>query len=457
MKNKKGFTLIEIIICITLIALIGTGTTVAVVSSINKKESDILVANDETFENALNIYLSNHGEILNNLYNNVEGAVVSLELLKNEGLIVDNLDINYKDNYFLLSDAVLVNNPEDGESNCSGRLSIATIKSWDLSKYEPSNVIYICPKEGSSITNIYNSSNIVSNGYIAKGKNPNNWVKFDVIPENNDWVWFPKDEEEDLWRIIRVTDEGNIKLIYNNHISVDQTNNPNIDIEEECKYKGKTFYNIQEENAYDWIKEDRSGWVDHYIFNNGMTYPDFLASSEKVHSMKSFILQDIENKDWIKEDVYYYGLSIPYLDNYKGILTYWIIKQDTSMNYSDKIGNLTLGEYRLSMDEYDQTYLNDNNLKTLIGISEFDRTLNRTEQYLTNIGDGDLVRTKTLKSEWIVRADGYSGSEDVIEYFSTNYNPVITLKSNITIKSYNNCSDGSIRGSKECPFELVET
>ena len=34
--------------------------------------------------------------------------------------------------------------------------------------------------------------------------------------------------------------------------------------------------------------------------------------------------------------------------------------------------------------------------------------------------------------------------------------PVITLNSNVVIKDYSNCADGSKRGSMNCPYELME-
>ena len=117
MKNKKGFTIIEIIAVIAIIGIIGVSGTVLVIkgreNSLNKKRNEAF----KVFDNALDVYLSNHSDILTNLEDNVEGAVVTFEVLKNEGLVPDNvLDpetnkvVDYKNNYYVLSDAVMLEN-----------------------------------------------------------------------------------------------------------------------------------------------------------------------------------------------------------------------------------------------------------------------------------------------------------------------------------------------------------
>lgn len=55
MKNKKGFTLIEIIVCIVLITLI---STISIIIINNKKQQSLLEKYSSKFENALQyIYL----------------------------------------------------------------------------------------------------------------------------------------------------------------------------------------------------------------------------------------------------------------------------------------------------------------------------------------------------------------------------------------------------------------
>ncbi len=155
-KNTKGFTLIEIIVVISIISIIGVVGTVFIIkgkeNSLAKKKEDAF----KIFDNALDVYLSNHGEIVSNLQNDVEGSVITLEVLKNEGLVPDNIIdpetkkvVDYKNNYYVLSDAVMLENDTDIDKNgnelCNGRVGINVIKSWnDLSdKVDTSDIIYI--------------------------------------------------------------------------------------------------------------------------------------------------------------------------------------------------------------------------------------------------------------------------------------------------------------------------
>lgn len=191
MNNKKGFALVEIIVCITLIILIAVTSTIIVIN-IKKNETNILKNNSKNFTNALNIYLSNHNEIINNLNKNVKASAITLELLKNEGLIKDNLKIDYTNNYFLLSNAKMISNTET-ETNCENDIiGIEVFAKWDLTETDAGkNVIYICPKND-------NIENLLSN-YKAFGNNPNNYIKI----------------EDKLWRIIESTNEGTYAITTN--------------------------------------------------------------------------------------------------------------------------------------------------------------------------------------------------------------------------------------------------
>lgn len=142
--TKNGFTLIEIIVFLVIITLIGVGSFVGVKVVQNNKEKDFY----SQFDDALNIYLELHNEIYINLRDNVEGAVITLDVLKNEGLIKDNIiDLNgnkldYIQNYYILSDAVISND----KSKCENKVSISILKSWDIKsgKYKKEDVMNIC-------------------------------------------------------------------------------------------------------------------------------------------------------------------------------------------------------------------------------------------------------------------------------------------------------------------------
>ena len=198
MKNKRGFTLVEIIICISLIVIIGVSATVVVLKANKTREINILKANEKKLENALQVYVSNHKEITTNLNNNAKAALVTLEALKNEGLIKDDMKVDYKENYFMLSNAVLA---PAGKYDCENNvIGIEVFKKWDLKELDGSKVIYICPRD-----NGVSSNNVIINkeDYVAKGENPKNFVKIN----------------ERLWRIVEITN-GNVFLIANDEESV---------------------------------------------------------------------------------------------------------------------------------------------------------------------------------------------------------------------------------------------
>lgn len=198
MKNKRGFTLVEIIICISLIVIIGVSATVVVLKANKTREINILKANEKKLENALQVYVSNHKEITTNLNNNAKAALVTLEALKNEGLIKDDMKVDYKENYFMLSNAVLA---PAGKYDCENNvIGIEVFKKWDLKELDGSKVIYICPRD-----NGVSSNNVIINkeDYVAKGENPKNFVKIN----------------ERLWRIVEITN-GNVFLIANDEENV---------------------------------------------------------------------------------------------------------------------------------------------------------------------------------------------------------------------------------------------
>ena len=149
--NKKGFTLIEIIISLSLIVIIGITATVMVVNHNKNKEIRTLKQYNEKLENALNVYIENHPEIMNNLNDTSKAAIVTLEVLKNDGLIKDDLEVNYKNEYFLLSNMRLLDdNTEENINNADCEndvVSIEVFKKWDLTEKDGNKVMYVCPKD----------------------------------------------------------------------------------------------------------------------------------------------------------------------------------------------------------------------------------------------------------------------------------------------------------------------
>ena len=155
---KKGFTLIEIILSITLITLIGVTTIILVINNNKNKEIKLLEKYSTTLENALNVYLDSHPEVMTNLNENAKAAIVTLETLKSEGLISDKLNVSYKNNYYLLSNLKLLANESEDKTCDNNVIGIDMIKSWDLNKYDSKSVIYVCPKgDSESLDELYNN------------------------------------------------------------------------------------------------------------------------------------------------------------------------------------------------------------------------------------------------------------------------------------------------------------
>lgn len=234
MKRKRGFTLIEVIMCISLIAIIGT---VSIVSLTKVTNNNKLNKAYKIFDNALDVYLESHSDIYTNLKDNAEGAIISFELLKNEGLVPDNVKnpitnktVDYKNNYYVLSDAVVTDSSEEDSSSCEGRVELKILKSWkELSKNGLSDtaVLYICPKNNNStdtkesqdkITKLESKIDKLEQALVLSDLGSKNWVVFDVnSTKGTGKASFSKDESiADLWQIV-TSSSNKVKIIYNTY------------------------------------------------------------------------------------------------------------------------------------------------------------------------------------------------------------------------------------------------
>lgn len=175
--NKKGFTLIEIIICISLITIIGTASFfgIKLVSkniTINKLEQikdKILTATE--------VYIETNKETYNKLYNEKNGVMIPLNVLVNEGFLDTTgtkLDDKELENNYVIS---MLSGDPSGEC-----VDIKTITSWNETSNEPlyicvdssgnSNLAIIDPKDTSNI-------NKASKEYFYYyGANPANYIKY---------------------------------------------------------------------------------------------------------------------------------------------------------------------------------------------------------------------------------------------------------------------------------------
>lgn len=87
--ENKGFTFVEIIVCLVLITLIGTISVISINNSNKKKKEEVKLIS--TVTNAANVYYSMNNDLKQKLKDNYGYLVVSIEDLKNNGY----LDKNY--------------------------------------------------------------------------------------------------------------------------------------------------------------------------------------------------------------------------------------------------------------------------------------------------------------------------------------------------------------------------
>lgn len=176
MKNKKGFTLIEIIICIGLIVLIGTSSIVGFKIISNKKLITKLEQISERASEAAQVYIETNDTATNQLYNNKNGVSLPLQLLVNVGLLslegTELTEEDIKDQY-----VVTFLGGTGSSENCE---QITSTNSW--SNNQP---IYLCLNSNGSSnlatidpTKYGNRTTASQEPYYFVGAGINNYVKY---------------------------------------------------------------------------------------------------------------------------------------------------------------------------------------------------------------------------------------------------------------------------------------
>ena len=470
--KKRGFTLIEIIISISLIAIIGTISVVSIVSLRKAKVENLLESNSKVLNNALEVYLEKHPEVTNNVNNNFKGAVVTLQVLKDEGLIdIKGLsDRDYKKNYYFLSNSVLADGNKVDESKCENNiLSLQTVTSWDLNNLDPEQIIYICPTSGSgnTTTSLVNVKN-----YIAKGENPNNYVEFKVNSDISDtWTKWPS-QNTNLWRIISIN-EGKIKLVYSQPIETNNMYNYQTGIEiarcrdDDWSSNYRAHNPESNEQGYCALKVYCYGDISPSDiqpedgYHSGLRYSHYLKYSSQNIWTSSEIMSEYSGNDFTNSPNACYKLKkAPLIENIDSNYKKMIIENDYMFNKETKdtvrlnLGFITMDDYSNSIYN-GKTYLDSNayvsdfeKYYNASQIQKFDKGLKswysgcgfrpgvELDQYCQKCGPGKCdARFRFYKIEGI-------------EYY-----PVITLDEKVKISIDNNCI-GDVYGSLSCPYKL---
>ena len=171
--KKRGFTLTEIIICMAMLAIISVGSVVGI-NLVNKNlvKKGLEQITDKAIK-ATQVYIETNNDAQNQIYEKQNALYLPIKVLVNEGLLsLKGTNLSEKDikNQYTIT---ALSTPTGNKEDC---VDISTKTSWADSK-----AIYICTYNKANDGN--DSSNIIGdiNEYIAKGANPNNWIKFDEL------------------------------------------------------------------------------------------------------------------------------------------------------------------------------------------------------------------------------------------------------------------------------------
>ncbi len=397
MRKNKGFTLIEIIICIALISIIATTMTITIVKNKRKNELNILEKNSTKLENALQVYLANHKEVTYNLKNNTKAAAITLEVLKNEGLIDDTLKIdNYKKKYFLVSNAKLLET-KDGkdESDCENDVvGVEIFKSWDLSKdADGSKVIYVCPK-----TNESDSSNSLNDEVNdlkkkiseleSKVNNVNigekNYVLFDVNPDSTKLAYF-SNSSGDVWRIIKNSSSNTISLFSNDFVRTNYSNTY------------KTFDEVfnSETSESNKFRHNKKGDIIEYL--GALTNDDCINNKHTFHvkNVSSALIEDYYSYDTSRrgieskiENIYYNNNKFYKIDTNVRETSCYVLSEIDVDSYLD-------ADFRILKNDFNSYYYDEGRYYTSLP----------NENELDYISIFDLNNTNPFKSDLLTQVN----------------------------------------------------
>ena len=207
MKNKKGFTLIEIIICIGVLALIGTVSFVGINKTLNANKITSLSQVEDEILSALNIYIETNDNVKNQLYEAENALITPIQLLINEGLLdLSDTDIpanDIKENYLVTA----FMSDKEKDYTCTNAMDLRTITSWDESLSQP---LYICTTiqvNGETTPEIETPYEYIDNIYGVSNQD-----RYYVDPLYN-YVKYVKDETSYTYRMLYVDKDGSFVLV----------------------------------------------------------------------------------------------------------------------------------------------------------------------------------------------------------------------------------------------------
>ena len=192
MKNNKGFTIIEVIICLCLIILI-SGTMTAVVLTKNKNNKKHIQEVTKKIQEAASVYLSinkdNNNSIEQNIYNGGTGYVIPLKTLINEGYVTESYintlkkygqDVDKDKDYMLAGVFSETNKCNNGESTITIKASYQLENDKDeyyLCNFTTKKLYVYYDLDGGYFKNDEEQVELFNEGHTLNLKNGNNVVK----------------------------------------------------------------------------------------------------------------------------------------------------------------------------------------------------------------------------------------------------------------------------------------
>lgn len=479
MNKKKGFTLIEIIICITLITIIGVAMTFTVLKSKDNKFKEV----EKRILTAASVYVSTakdeNGETYENgIYNGGSGTVINLNVLYNNGFLSEDLKKeiekrNYKleDNYVL---ALLGNGEESND--CNG---INYTLSWD--KINKSNnkdkPVYLCKKNNQQQTTDTNIKNIIQsvkmkvhidknavstefynklsaeekakftdkeNGlyayyqenqgdggtvyYYYRGAVNNNYVKFGT--ENN---------KELTWRILWINDKNEMKLVLDDEIYLTHKRKGTTTIDK--INANDSFYScnpIKEDNANIYsVKVDESVSLGHfdseYLYGS---YKDIITNIIPSGTPTNAVIYNLNKEsifyDYIKTSEYI-NLSIDDSSVFSKLYENWFNSANLSNSVKDYDFCFNSEDYGNFMSNF-ECYTSKNNITGAYGkytkkygylsMGELARAgivaYNSDNNYKFTKNDNYLIPNENNSYILIENNDVYYGTNNPNNYVNSN-------------------------------------
>lgn len=301
MKNNKGFTLVEIIVCIALISIIGVSSTIIVIKTKNKN-NNVNILNGTKMSaklsnitnkilQAANVYIAVEKDGNGNTYetgikNGGKGLYIKVQTLVDNGYldksVLDNLkketDKSTSELQLLAVDAV---NKKD-DKLCNNSNAIEYTVSWSNDNDKP---IYLCPYDINISTKTPSFITVVESTKFTKNfdkmavseewcKNNPNYDKNKIVcNENGIYTYYDQNSgdsgvtyyyargainnnylkfKDKIWRIMWISSDKKMKLVLDDEIQI-KINNRSISAKEILYHvtDSKVVKNVSQETYND--------------------------------------------------------------------------------------------------------------------------------------------------------------------------------------------------------------